>query len=325
MAWESEADYARAAMRACAAGSAFILAGLVLAGGCDQRPADGPAGVLRVFGGTGLGPGEFSYPRAAALGPDGRLYVIDKAARVQVFDADGAFVRAWRMPAWDAGKPTGLTVDARSRVFVADTHYFRVIVYDSEGRESARFGSQGEGPGQFILPTDVAVDAEGCIFVAEYSGNDRISKFTPTFEYMFSFGGRDSGTARLQRPQSLLVDGDVLWVADACNHRICRFGLDGTFRGAFGRSGSARGELRFPYGIDRLPDGTLIVAEFGNNRIQRFDREGRSLGTWGAAGRGPGQLAYPWAVQADDAGRIFVIDSGNNRVQVLDSARVDWQ
>jgi DNA-binding beta-propeller fold protein YncE len=75
--------------------------------------------------------------------------------------------------------------------------------------------------------------------------------------------------------------------------------------------------LRFPYGLDWLPDGTLVVAEYGNNRLQRFDRRGRSLGTWGRAGRRVGELAYPWTVVTGPQDRLFVLDSGNNRVQVL--------
>jgi DNA-binding beta-propeller fold protein YncE len=77
------------------------------------------------------------------------------------------------------------------------------------------------------------------------------------------------------------------------------------------------GQLRFPYGIDRLSDGTLVVAEYGNNRVQRFDRNGRSLGIWGGPGRCPGQLAYPWAVAVDPNDRLIIVDSGNNRIQVL--------
>lgn len=84
--------------------------------------------------------------------------------------------------------------------------------------------------------------------------------------------------------------------------------------------------MRFPYGLDWLSDGTLLVAEYGNNRIQRFDREGRSLGTWGAPGRRPGELAYPWSVSVASGNRILVLDSGNNRVQVLRGpAGSGWQ
>ncbi len=265
-----------------------------------------------------MGPGEFSYPRAAVRGPDALLYVVDKAARIQCFDAEGRYVREWRTPEWSAGKPTGLGAGPDGRIYVADTHYARVLIYTPAGELVGTFGERGTGPGQFIFPTDVAVAGDGGLYVAEYGGNDRISRFTRDLQYEFSFGGSDGGVARLQRPQSLLLDADgTLWAADACNHRICHFTADGVLLDSFGQNGTGPGELRFPYGLDGLPDGTLVVAEYGNNRLQRFDRNGRPLGTWGRPGRRAGELAYPWAVVADAPDRLFVLDSGNNRVQVL--------
>ncbi len=293
---------------------AFVLAGLA---GCrDATPGTLPPQL--VFGSTGMGPGEFNYPRAAAIGPDHLLYVVDKGGRLQAFTQRGAFVRDWTMPQTRAGKPTGLGIAPDGRVFAADTHYHRVVIFAADGALVRMFGSEGDGPGQFRLPTDVAIDHTGRVYVSEYGGNDRISRFSAELEFEGSFGGRDAGDARLERPQSLLIAPDgTVWVADACNHRICHFAPDGEFLGAFGRAGHALGELWFPYSIDMLSDGTLVVCEYGNNRVQRFTPQGRSLGVWGSAGRDPGQLAYPWALAVGDDDRIFVIDSGNNRVQVI--------
>jgi DNA-binding beta-propeller fold protein YncE len=265
-----------------------------------------------------MGPGEFNYPRAAAIDAGGLLYVVDKAGRIQVLTQAGEFVRAWRMPEIDAGKPTGLGIAPDGTLYAADTHYARVMYFSPLGERLGQFGTLGDGPGQFRLPTDVAIDRDGFIYVSEYGGNDRISKFSPQRQYLFSFGGRDAGEASLERPQALLLGPDrTLWVADACNHRVCHFGADGQLLGAFGRPGHKVGELWFPYSLDLLSDGTLLVCEYGNNRVQRFDPAGRSLGVWGAAGRALGQLAYPWAlvVGADD--HVLIIDSGNNRVQVI--------
>jgi len=298
-----------------------------LAGGCAQDGASAPTAPLLAFGRTGMGPGEFSYPRAAVLGSDELVRIVDKAARIQSYSLDGGFLRDWKTPEMQAGMPTGLGADNEGRIYVADTHYARVLIYDSQGRLLEKFGSFGTGPGQFGLPTDVAVARDGCLYVSEYGVNDRVSKFTPQHEWLFSFGGKDAGQAALRRPQSLLVaPDDTVWVADACNHRICHFDAAGRFLGSIGKPGRGSGELRFPYGLDRLSDGSFVVAEFGNNRVQRFDSSGRSLGVWGTPGRGPGQLAYPWAVAALPADRVLIVDSGNNRVQVIDGlARSTWR
>lgn len=285
--------------------------------GCDEQD-EGAVVVQAVFGETGMGEGEFSYPRAIARSPDGLIYVADKTGRIQRFSADGTWQLQWQMPDYKEGKPTGMTVARDGRLFVADTHYYRVMVFDRDGREVGRFGRRGSGDGEFELPTDVAVDANGFIYVSEYGGNDRISKFTPDWKYVTSFGGPHSGSAALSRPSGLVFDerGD-LWVADACNHRVCRFDRSGRLLATIGGPGKGPGELRYPYDIDLLDDGTLLVCEFGNNRVQRFNRSGASLGTWGVAGRKTGQLAYPWGLAVGSDRNVYVVDSGNNRVQIV--------
>ncbi|MBU0639484.1 MAG: hypothetical protein KKB50_11515 [Planctomycetes bacterium] len=306
-----------------------LLAGCALLGGCGaaERERSGAAPLL-VFGRTGLGPGEFSYPRAAAAAAGHRLYVVDKAGRLQCFTQEGQPLNAWRMPEIQAGKPTGLGIGPDGSVYVADTHYSRVLIFDPAGLLMGSFGSAGSGPGQFALPTDVAIAADGTIYVSEYGNQrDRVSKFTAERRFVCSFGGPDDEAVRLARPQSLLVDrANTLWVADACNHRICRFDSAGRLLSTFGRLGSEPGELRFPYNVDMLSDGTLVVCEYGNNRVQRFDAAGRCLGVWGRAGREPGQLAYPWALAVGDDDRVMIVDSGNNRVQVIAGlSRRTWE
>lgn len=300
-------------------GRLFLAASILLLNGCRDTASEPVNAVVRVFGRTGCGPREFNYPRAAVIGASGLVYVVDKGGRIQALSSIGEFVLDWRMPAIDAGKPTGLGSDRDGRIYAADTHYSRVMGFARDGTPLFQFGEFGEGDGQFRMPTDVAVDSSGAIYVGEYGGHDRVSKFDADRRFLFSFGGADAGAARLARPQALCIgpDGD-LWVADACNHRICRFSLEGGYLGSFGRLGDADGELRFPYGLDFMSDGTLVVCEYGNNRIQRFSSDGRPLGTWGRAGREPGRLAYPWTlvVGADDL--ILVVDSGNNRIQVVD-------
>ncbi len=317
-----------------------VVVGMLLAaglGGCSQPPAEEPE---FVFGRTGMGPLEFNYPRAAVIAPGGLLYVVDKAGRIQCFSQKGEFERVWRTPEIDKGKPTGLGCGPDGRIYAADTHYSRVLVYEPDGTLVRMFGEFGDGPGQFRLPTDVAVNAKGEIYVSEYGGNDRVSKFTPDWKFITSFGGSayasstmpDAPTgslatqpaeAAMVRPQAILVAPDqTLWIADSCNHRICHFDADGKLLGTFGKLGRESGELNFPYNIDRLSDGTLLVCEYGNNRIQRFSAAGKPLGFWGRTGRHPGELAYPWALAIGQRDRVFVVDSGNNRVQVVDGLRV---
>lgn len=292
----------------------------ILRAGCADKPPKNAA-VEHVFGTTGLGPGEFSYPRAIAVSPvDGCVFVVDKSvpARIQRFSPDGSFEHLWHMPESKNGKPTGLFVDRHNRVWVPDTHYARVICFDRDGNEQFRFGSRGEGPGQFIFPTTVLVDHEGFIYVGEYGGNDRISKFAPDHTYLFSFADKASGDGWVDRPTEILIDETgILWVADALHGRICRYDRNGRFLSAFSLGGSEPADLSYPFGMAFEPAGTLLVADRGRNRILRLDRQGRLLGTWGTPGRRMGELLQPWGVAIGRDNLIYCLDSWNNRVQVI--------
>ena len=279
-----------------------------------------------IWGETGRGPGQLVYPRAIAYAPaDGSFFVVDRTARVQHFDRDGKFLNGWSMPANQLGKPVGVSVGPDGNVWVPDTHYHRVIVYTPAGKEVLRFGGpydrrKGDSVsgGEFIYPTDVAFDSKGRVFVSEYGGHDRVQVFTPAGTFLYAFGRFGEGPGEFNRPQSMVIEGDTVFITDACNHRIVVYKTDGTYVRTFGGLGGGPGEFRFPYGLDRDAAGNLVVCEFGNNRVQKVDpASGRSLGLWGEAGRAPGQLAYPWGVAVDVGGRVVAVDAGNNRLQVF--------
>jgi DNA-binding beta-propeller fold protein YncE len=291
-----------------------LAAGLATGSSCRDR-----AEPLEVWLTTGMGPAQVVYPRALAYRPaDQSLVVIDRMARVQRIDREGKFITAWRMPDHALGKPTGVSVGPDGNIYVPDTHYHRVIVYTPDGTEIRRWGRAGRGPGEFIYPTDVAFDATGRVYVSEYGDNDRIQVFDGEGNYLREFGQFGEGDGELSRPQSMVIVGEEVFVADACNHRIAVFTIEGDWVRSIGSAGTAPGRFRFPYGLDIDRNGHLIVCEFGNNRVQRIDRmSGESLGVWGQAGRGEGELAYPWAAVGLSDGRVAVIDSGNNRVQLF--------
>ncbi len=344
----------RRARRSCAAlvmTAAIMCIGLAA---CDEQPTDGaptPIKYTSLFGGLGDTPGRYAYPRCLDH-DDSALWIIDKSARVQRIDPKtGNCLALFRMPEWDLGKPTGFCVAPGPEkdgtwcddlLYIADTHYHRVMVYKAPKSTQpgehgtldpvATWGTYGDGPGQFYYVTDVAVLLkEGKkevdrVYVSEYGGNDRVSVFDGKQEFLFAFGtpgmGADATKIEFNRPQSLVIrsksDGSKeLVVVDACNHRLGRFTLDGKLIGWIGSSanqGRKPGQFYFPYGVVMLPDGSAMVSEFGGARLQRIDLEsGNSLGCWGEPGREPGQLAAPWAVTVFND-NVYALDSANNRV-----------
>jgi DNA-binding beta-propeller fold protein YncE/ABC-type spermidine/putrescine transport system permease subunit II len=274
---------------------------------------------------TGAGPGQVIYPRAIAYSAkDDTFFIVDRHAHVQHLDRHGNCLHDWQMPDRQKGKPVGLTVGPDGLVYVPDTHYSRVMVYTPEGKVVRQWGKMGRGPGEFVFPTDVAFDDKGRVFVSEYStcdeqaDHDRIQVFDMQGKYLYEFGKFGNGEGEFSRPQSMVIDGNLLYITDACNHRIVVFTTEGKFVRNMGNLGSGLGQFRFPYGLDMDSKGRLVVCEFGNNRVQWIDKAtGAGIKTWGEAGREPGQLAYPWATAVDKKDRIVTLDSGNNRIQVF--------
>lgn len=300
------------------AGVLTILSAAVSVFAACEPPALTPNGVIGVFGDVGLGPGAFSYPRAITAEPTGSIFVIDKNGRIQRFNEDGAFETFWRMPETERGKPVGVSIHPDGRIFVADTHYHRVTIFDRDGTPLGSFGGEGTGDGEFLLPTDVAFDASGVIYVSEYQGNDRISKWSPDLHFIEAIGEGEIEGSRLRRPTAIEIDDEeTLWIADACNHRIVRLSLDGELLTTFGRFGTEPGELRYPYDLSISPDQTIMVCEYEGNRLQWFSKDGRSLRLWGTSGRKPGELFAPWGATYGPQGRVYVVDSLNSRIQIV--------
>jgi len=269
------------------------------------------------WGRRGLSAGRFQKPRAMAFDPRGRFYVVDMTARIQAFDAEGNPLTSWRTPASKNGKPTGLAVGRDGSVLVADTHYYRVLVYSPEGKLLRAIGGEfGYRPGELAQVTDVAQDSRGNYYVGEKGEYDRIQKFSPDGEFLLQWGGHGCEPGQFVLPQSLAVDEqDRIWVADSCNHRIQVFDSQGELLSLWGSEGKELGELYYPYDLVLGRDGAVYVCEYGNHRVQKFTREGRSLGCWGRPGRAEGELFNPWALVQDGRGRIHVLDTGNHRVQ----------
>ena len=259
-----------------------LVTALFAAAGCVDDPLS--TGQLdTVWGRRGISDGRFQKPRAMAIDDEGTVYIVDMTARIQAFDSEGNFLRSWQTPAHENGRPTGISVDRRGRVLVADTHYYRVLVYSPEGQLLETLGGkEGHAPGEMGLVTDAVQDSQGNYYVAEYGEYDRVQKFSPQGEFLLQWGGHGSEPGEFLRPQNLLIDEeDRIWVADACNHRIQVFDSEGNLLSMWGEQGSALGQLYYPYDLVFGPDGNLIVCEYGNHRVAKVHSRRKVAGMLG--------------------------------------------
>ena len=81
-------------------------------------------------------------------------------------------------------RPSDVAIDGDGCLFVADTNNHRIRKVDPNGKVSTVAGSGTKGfqdcasaDAQFKRPSGVAIDGDGCLFVAD-KGNNRIRKLT---------------------------------------------------------------------------------------------------------------------------------------------------
>lgn len=125
-------------------------------------------------------PGDFAKPTGLAVDEDGNLYVCDTLNnRVEVFDADGTFIRAFGKSGDGPGyfsRPKGIAVDSDGHVWVADGMQDRVQVFNQQDQLLITFGGHGLLPGQFQGLVGITTDKLNRVFTSEiYPG--RVQQF----------------------------------------------------------------------------------------------------------------------------------------------------
>ena len=107
------------------------------------------------------------------------------------------------------------------------------------------------------LPSGVAVDASGNVYVAD-TDNNRTQKFDSSGSFLLTWG-RD------------VIDGPTTDFEICSMASQCKIGL----AGAFG------GEQNQPLGVATDSAGKVFVADTVNNRIQKFGSDGSFDLAWG--------------------------------------------
>ena len=223
------------------------------------------------------------------------------------------------MPEAENGTPTGIGFDEGGRVLVPDTHYSRLLEYSTKGELLARWGTYGNGPGEFIYPTDVSRDSNGFYYFSEYGMDaERVHVFDPERRFARQWGRHGEAEGEFGRAMALVIGGDdIVYVCDTTNHRIQCFDPSGRFLRVIGEPGTSRGQMKYPYDIALAPDGTIFACEYGNHRISRFSDDGRFIACFGTPGRRLGEFNGPRGIAILAEEWIFIADTDNHRIQRL--------
>ncbi len=192
----------------------------------------------------------------------GDIYVLQRTpSKVMVFDRNGTYLRAWGEGQFQ--KAHGLRIDADGNVWTTDRGLHIVRKFSRDGTLLMELGTRGvagDNASTTALngPSDVAVAADGTIFVADgESTNTRIMKYTKDGRLIKYWGTKGSGPGQLLVPHSVVIDRQGrLLVGNRGNKRIEIFDQDGGYLGQIANAGTPYGLFVDRKGILYVSDGT---------------------------------------------------------------------
>jgi DNA-binding beta-propeller fold protein YncE len=218
----------------------------------------------------------FGLVNGLALDDNDRLFVSDGRLRqIMVFNAKHQQESAFGADV--LARPGGVALDRENRfLYVVDTENDQVIVFDADTfKLLRRIGVSGKkhtltAPGTLSLPTNVAVDKEGDVYVTD-TLNNRVEIFDADGNFITMFGKHGDGPGYFARPKGIAVDGDGhIWVVDAYQDRVQVFDREGRLLIYVGGHGGYPGQFGAAYGIAIDKDNRVIVSEQYPGRLQIF-------------------------------------------------------
>ena len=278
-------------------------------------------------------PADFQWGHVPGIAVDknDQVYVFTRAQPpVQVYAADGKFLRAWG----DGIKTAHhLKIDPAGDIWIADIDRHVVEKYTPEGKLLLTLGTKGKagrGKKNFYMPTDMAITPEGEVYVSDGYGNARVVHFDKEGNYKNEWGELGHGKGQFSLAHAIARDSKGrIYVADRNNVRVQVFDPQGKFLDEWR-------DLIVPWGFWVSPSDDIWVC--GSSPMQwrkeddalgcppkdqvfmKFDVQGRvrQLFTLPKGLDGlerPGEVNWVHAMAFDSRGNLYVGDILGRRAQ----------
>ncbi len=218
----------------------------------------------------------FAMINSVAVDDNDRIFISDgKLGKVLIFNAKHQVEAQIREGLVD---PVGLAIDKENRLlYVVDTQQDQVMVYDADTLKLIRkIGTGGKKhtlttPGDFALPTDVAVDKDGNVYVTD-TLNWRVEIFDADGKFISQFGQHCDAIGCFKRPKGIAVDNDGhIWVVDTGMALLEAYTRNGELLGYVGGPGRNLGQFNDPMGIAIDQNNRIFVSEqYPWGRVQQF-------------------------------------------------------
>lgn len=216
------------------------------------------------WGTSGTANGQFKLTRAngdpygkVAFAKDGSFYVLDSGnRRIQRFDANRRFVRAWGSFGSNQGQfndPIGIAVDGDGNVSILDDVRAVIETYDPAGKVLRTIPAFPASVSRHATANQLAIGPNGHFYVSTIDPLEVIELDTGG-SLVRVFGAPGGLGAFSEQPEGLAFDPTGrLYVTQGplrgAAPGVLIFGPDGSYLGGFGTLGAGDADLGFPWGI----------------------------------------------------------------------------
>jgi peptidylamidoglycolate lyase len=225
--------------------------------------------------------------------------------------------------------PHGLSVDRNNNIWVTDVGLHQVFKFNHSGELLMEMGQaqvSGNDSTHFNRPTDVAVAADGCIYVSDGYRNSRIVKFDSTGKYLFEWGTKGDAPGQFNIPHAIDLDnrGNV-YVADRENNRVQVFAPDGKFLRSLTDESYGKVFSIAWHSTDStllaVDDYTFLKLRHRGSDIFVFDSSGGVRSRFGRSGSYDGPAGWYHDIAADREGNIYIGDILNDKILKFKKAK----
>jgi len=178
-------------------------------------------------------PADFYWGHVPGIAVDKKdhVYVFTRAnPPVQVYDAkSGKLLRTWGEKT--IAKAHHIRIDGEGNVWTTDIEHHTVEKYTPDGKLLLTIGERGKAgrdKTHMYMPTDVAIAANGDVYVSDGYGNARVVHFDKEGNYVNEWGELGSKGGQFSTPHSIAIDSKGrIYVADRNNARVQVFDTKG--------------------------------------------------------------------------------------------------
>ncbi len=284
-------------------------------------------------------PAEFQWEAMPGIAIDrqDRVWTFTRSTPpVQVYAVDGTFIRSWGSQEIETAHH--IKIDHVGNVWIADIGKHVVRQFSPGGELLRTLGTPGKaGADETHLnkPTDMAITADGEVFVADGYGNNRVVQFDARGNFVKQWGELGTQPDQFSLPHAIALDSQGrLYVADRNNVRVQVYDQQGKLLDSWN-------DLIVPWGLcvteqDEIwvcgaspthwrephPDYPLapLSCPPKDQLVMKFDSHGKVLQMWtlpkGLDGKEqPGEVNWLHALALDSEGNLYVGDIIGKRAQ----------